>query len=105
MKKTHIFLVAIFIFSCARNERVAMQRWIASSPAGDRFTQIIPYGETILPNGRIIKPLGTQVTVAPHPFGLIVSPDGKTIITSNSGTGPFSISIIQNFELKRRFPR
>src|SRR6185369_16110489 len=32
------------------------------------------------------------------PFGLVVSPDGKTIITSNSGTGPFSISIVENLD-------
>jgi len=35
--------------------------------------------------------------VAPHPFGLTLSPDGSTIITANSGVGPFSISIIRNY--------
>jgi YVTN family beta-propeller protein len=51
-------------------------------------------GETILPNGRLITPLGTQVKVAPHPYGLALSSDGKILVTANSGTNPFSVSII-----------
>ena len=32
--------------------------------------------------------------VAPHPYGLALSPDGKTLVTVNSGTHPFSASIV-----------
>ncbi len=48
----------------------------------------------MLPNGRLITPLGVQVHVEPHPYGLALSPDGKTLVTSNNGTWPFSVSII-----------
>ncbi|MGO8817363.1 MAG: bifunctional YncE family protein/alkaline phosphatase family protein [Terriglobia bacterium] len=65
-----------------------------SAPAGNRPTKIDPTGETVLPSGRLITPLGKQVKVAPHPYGLVVSPDGKTLVTVNSGTKPFSVSII-----------
>ena len=65
-----------------------------SAPAGNRPTQIDPAGETVLPNGRLITPLGKQVKVAPHPYGLALSPDGKTLVTVNSGTKPFSVSIV-----------
>ena len=34
--------------------------------------------------------------MAPHPFGLALSGDGKTAVTANSGTQPLSISIIHN---------
>ncbi len=64
------------------------------APAGDRPVRIDPAGETVLPNGRVITPRGTQVKVAPHPYGLALSPDGKTLVTANSGTAPFSLSII-----------
>ena len=64
------------------------------APAGDRPTHIDPAGETVLPNGRLIIPRGVQVKVAPHPYGLALSPDGETLVTSNGGTAPFSISII-----------
>ncbi len=62
-----------------------------SAPAGDRPTKVNPNGETILPSGRLITPLGKQVKVAPHPYGLALSPDGKTLVTVNSGTKPFSV--------------
>ncbi len=64
------------------------------APAGDRFTKINPSGETVLPNGRLITPRGIQVRVAPHPYGLALSPNGKTLVTASSGTWPFAISII-----------
>ena len=71
-------------------------QWKISVPAAERFCSVNPSGETIIPNGRIIKPLGKTYRIAPHPYGLVMSPDGKTVVTANSGTNPFSISILQN---------
>lgn len=90
-------LLTATFWSCKQESKSDKKVWMATAPAGDRYTQIDRSGETILPNGRIITPAGKQITVAPHPFGLTLSPDGKTIITANSGTGPFSISIITDF--------
>lgn len=70
--------------------------WIITVPAGERYTGIVRNGETILPNGRIITPAGKSIVVAPHPYGLILSPDGQTAVTANSGTNPLSITIIRN---------
>ena len=64
------------------------------APAAERPVKIDFSGQTILPNGRLITPLGSHVKVAPHPYGLALSPDGKTLVTANSGTHPFSASII-----------
>ncbi|MCE2894828.1 MAG: hypothetical protein LW721_10325 [Flammeovirgaceae bacterium] len=95
----NLLLIGIFFAaSCSTKEKGSPEKvWMSSAPAGDRYTNIDRSGETILPNGRIITPTGRQVTVAPHPFGLTLSPDGKTIITANSGVGPFSISIISDY--------
>ncbi len=60
------------------------------APAGDRPVKIDPAGDTVLPNGRLISPRGTHVKVAPHPYGMALSPDGKILVTANSGTAPFS---------------
>ena len=67
-----------------------------AAPAGNRPTEIVPRGETVLPNGRLVTPQGVEVKVAPHPYGLALSPDGKTLVTSNNGTWPFSVSIISD---------
>lgn len=94
------FLTVLLLLatSCTNKKESTNQKiWMASAPAADRYTKIDRAGETILPNGRIITPTGKQITVAPHPFGLVLSPDGKTIITANSGVGPFSISIIKDY--------
>jgi DNA-binding beta-propeller fold protein YncE len=65
-----------------------------TAPAGDQPTYINPAGETVLPNGRLISPEGVQVTVEPHPYGMTLSPDGNLLVTANTGTWPFSLSII-----------
>ena len=88
-----IFLLAIL--GCTTDSN---NSWTASAPAGDRQTEVVPDGETIIPNGRIVSPHGTTVRVAPHPYGLTLSPDGKIAVTANSGTRPFSISILNGLQ-------
>lgn len=93
-RKISFFVCLLFIIiSCTTN---APDPWIISAPAGERFAVIDKTGETVLPNGRIITPVGKSIIVAPHPFGLTLSPDGKTVVTANSGIRPLSISIIRN---------
>jgi DNA-binding beta-propeller fold protein YncE len=87
-------LVGVWIFS----RPVGASSHELRAPAGNRATNIDPGGETIIPNGRIITPLGRQVRVAPHPYGLALSPDGQTIVTANNGCRPFSISIIKDLD-------
>ncbi|HEV8514995.1 MAG TPA: bifunctional YncE family protein/alkaline phosphatase family protein [Cyclobacteriaceae bacterium] len=91
-----VSLLSMVVFGCTNQDQTKLVS-IASAPAGDRYTSINKDGETVIPNGRLITPSGKQIFVAPHPFGLTLSPDGKTIIAANSGVGPFSISIISDF--------
>lgn len=69
---------------------------VVSSPSGNLPTKIDKNGQTIIPNGRIIRPYGKTIDVAPHPFGLTLSHDGNVAVTANSGTSPISISIIKD---------
>jgi YVTN family beta-propeller protein len=95
MKILALFLLLLLtIASCNTNKQV--DPWIASAPAGDRFVEINKTGETVIPNGRLLTPAGKSIVVAPHPFGLTLSPDGNTAVTANSGTSPLSITIIRN---------
>jgi len=70
-----------------------------SAPAGDRpattDTVIDGVKAAVLPNGRLVTPAGIEVNVlAPKPFGMALSPDGRMLATLNSGAGPFSLTLI-----------
>ncbi len=94
-----IFLFGFFLLnSCTQNKNA--DPWIITAPAGNEFVKIDKTGKTIIPNGRIVAPAGKSIVVAPHPFGLTISPNGNTAITANSGTGPLSITIIRNILAK-----
>ena len=70
--------------------------WIATPPAGNEFVHINKTGNTVIPNGRYIAPVGKSIITAPHPYGLCLSPDGNVAVTANSGTNPLSITIVRN---------
>lgn len=72
------------------------QRWIVESPAQQEYCVVDKDGTTVLPDGRFLRPYGTTHTIAPHPFGLIVDPSGKTAVTANSGTNPLSVTILDS---------
>jgi DNA-binding beta-propeller fold protein YncE len=69
------------------------------APAGKlpaiRHVQIGSYDAGVLPNGKLVTPVGVETVVgAPKPFGLALSPDGSTLATVNSGIRPFSVTLI-----------
>lgn len=69
------------------------------APAGEQPTTrevfIDGYSAAILPNGRLVTPVGVEVSVdAPKPFGMALSPDGSVLATINSGASRFSVSLI-----------
>jgi len=71
------------------------------APAGNlpatRHITIDGYDAAVLPNGRLITPAGRELAVnAPKPFGLAVAPNGSMLATVNSGTNPFSVSLVKN---------
>jgi len=69
---------------------------VMTAPAGTRYCEIFPTGTTVIPNGRVLTPRGSQVLVEPHPYGLALAADARVLITVNSGTEPFSFSILTN---------
>ena len=56
---------------------------------------------SILPGGRIIQPAGKQFTTGSGPFGLGVSPEGKTVVTANGGPGRNSLTVLQRDKSNR----
>ncbi len=92
------FVAILMLVACKSTQKSTNinSKWLIQSPAGDRYCTINTSAETIIPNGRIIKPMGTTVRIAPHPYGLALSPDGSVAVTANSGNRPFSITILEN---------
>lgn len=91
-----LLLLLILLYSCQTEQ--LPERWIATAPAAERTTSVEPTGVTVIPNGRLIQPYGNTVRVAPHPYGLALSPDGTFAVTANSGTRPFSISVLSGLQ-------
>jgi len=94
-----LFLAATLLFGACQTPQktnISQQKWLISAPAANRYCQIDTAGPTILPNGRIIQPMGQTIRIAPHPFGLVLSLDGSVAVTANSGNRPFSITMLKN---------
>jgi DNA-binding beta-propeller fold protein YncE len=74
-----------------------------SAPAGTlpttRTIDIDGYNAAVLPNGRLVTPVGIEVALdAPKPYGMALSPDGTILATINSGASRFSISLVRNLQ-------
>ena len=84
--------LGILVLSAARTRTITLGSLRA--PAGDRVASHLAEGP-VLPNGRVLTPRGRHVRIAAHPYGLTLSPDGKTLVASCNGTEPFAVSIIR----------
>ena len=52
-------------------------------------------GASILPGGRVIAPFGEEFASGPGAFGLAVSPGGRLVVTSNTGPGRNSLTVLE----------
>src|SRR5262245_27678055 len=83
---------SLFLLVCS----LALHAADYSAPAGVRAANRRPGAESILPGGRILSPLGKQFSTGPGPFGLAVSPNGKTIVTADGGPRKYSLTVLQH---------
>lgn len=94
-----------------RTQPVLLTCWVATAvsatafqashfetPGGNRPAVRRNSGASILPGGRVVAPLGKQLTTGPGAFGLAVSPEGR-IVTANLGPERLSLSF---FELDKK---
>lgn len=64
-----------------------------SAPAGIRPAHVSDT-ESVLPGGRIVRPLGRQFLTGPGPFGLAISPNGNLIVSANGGPDRYSLTAL-----------
>jgi len=88
-----VLVLCLLGLHCAKQDDPV---WLINPPAGRAATTIERDGTPVIPNGRLLTPMGRQITVAPHPYGLTLSPDGTVAVTANSGIRPFSLTIIRD---------
>jgi YVTN family beta-propeller protein len=99
MRQIFLFLfAAMIVMSCTPGDRDGRIE-ILRVPAGDRFTEIVPGGTTVLPSGRFLTPAGDLVRITADPFGMALSPDGKKAVTLHNGV--FTIIDLQTLETTR----
>ncbi len=48
----------------------------------------------LLPNGRLLTPSGTQTEVAPYPFALALTPDGRRVVVACTGADEQSLHLL-----------
>ncbi len=92
-----LLLVSGLLAACStvKNRDTSSYLRVVTSPAGNEYCRIDTTGESIIPNGRIVKPMGNTIRIAPHPYGLALSADGSVAVTANSGNRPFSVTLIR----------
>jgi len=79
-----------------RSRAITLKAPAGKWPAGQEII-VNGYRGVVLPNGRLITPVGTEISVmAPKPYGMALSADGNTLATVNSGTTPFSVTLFKN---------
>ena len=81
MRNLLSFLLMIFqcTFVCAQD--ISM----LEVPGRDSFAVVRPGGVSVLPSGRFVTPAGRVRRITHDPFGMAVSPDGKTAVTLHNG--------------------
>jgi acid phosphatase len=66
-----------------------------TAPAPDRpFAPGPRDGTAITSNGWFLTPAGKQVTLGDKPYGMALSPDGKTLVVSNDGQSTQSLMVL-----------
>ena len=66
-----------------------------SAPAGIR-PALRKASSAILPGGRVIAPLGDQYFTGAGPFGLLVGPSARIVVTANGGPGTNSLTVLDH---------
>jgi YVTN family beta-propeller protein len=90
------FLLILMVFNGACQSEQSFK--ILQAPAENLQCKVDLGGQTVIPNGRFLTPVGKSILVAPHPYGLAISNDGIIAVTANSGINPLSVSIIKNLK-------
>ena len=86
----NIGLICLLLVCLNNGAFAQVEKSILTVPGSQEYTHIDTKGITVLPSGRYLTPAGSTIQISNKPFGLALSPDGKTAVTLHNGV----ISII-----------
>ncbi|WP_158633607.1 bifunctional YncE family protein/alkaline phosphatase family protein [Tautonia sociabilis] len=88
---------------CPSQEDAAPRRVATLQPPGrNAFCRIDPNGISVLPSGRLVRPVGAVASITSDPFGLGLSPDGSTVVTIHNRV--VTVAPVDDLESARRYP-
>lgn len=92
------FLLIILFFICGITELKSQEQpdYYLTVPGFKEYASINPGKKSVLPSGRYVSPAGQTIPITHDPFGLKISPDGKTAIALHNGV----ISIISLLDMR-----
>ncbi|TAE53222.1 MAG: phosphoesterase, partial [Bacteroidetes bacterium] len=76
--------ILFIIFFCLGLLAGAQVRTL-QAPGLNEYANINPAGHSVLPSGRYVTPAGQTITINRGPYGLALSPDGKTALVLHNG--------------------
>lgn len=85
-----VFTLLFYFGSISGLKSQEQENYYLSVPGLKEYASIKPDGKSVLPSGRYVSPAGQTIQITHDPFGLRISPDGKTAIALHNGV----ISII-----------
>jgi len=77
MKNILQLILILILVSCNNKKTVSTLQ----VPGMERYCTIDVGGESIIPNGRVVKPYGEFIRIHPDPFGMALSPDGTLALS------------------------
>ncbi len=87
LKISVLFSLTIIVFGCSPTEH--KQAAHPNSMLPGKYN-----GYTLLPNGWKLTPEGSQVEIGELPLNMVLTKDGRYAVTSNSGMGENSLSVV-----------
>lgn len=92
-------LASVVLLAVCLQAMAQSNPFILSVPGVHHYANIDTAGISVLPSGRYVTPVGQTIRITHDPFGMAVSPDGKTVITLHNGV--FSIIDVASMQATR----
>ena len=83
----------VYLFSICGIDALGQDKQIVSKPI--QLPGLKPTGETLLPNGWSLKPVGEQIEMGDFPSHIELSPDGKVVAVLHSGWGTHEVRLVR----------